>query len=210
MTTNPSLLSPPSPRIATPANVAGLPDEGVATAFIVRLIPSLAVPTRMRLLVTSCGVNVPFPLAQACAVPGQAMASARQVVRQPTVDIIDPPAPYEDADLLLAELDRHYVRGLDGIIFIHAAYTAGEIGAHLGRWLGEHALPVLSCLWRNVSGFMREFGSLALYIWNFLPETKGKSLEQIERELGLTLLSYNLVEQTRPGRHPWRGFSCGL
>ena len=145
MTTNPSLLSPPSPRIATPANVAGLPDEGVATAFIVRLIPSLAVPTRMRLLVTSCGVNVPFPLAQACAVPGQAMAAARQVVRQPTVDIIDPPAPYEDADLLLAELDRHYVRGLDGIIFIHAAYTAGEIGAHLGRWLGEHALPVLSC-----------------------------------------------------------------
>ncbi len=55
-----------------------------------------------------------------------------------------PPAPFEDPSALVASLAAELPRGIAGIGGFHAAYTAGEIGAHLGRWLIDHPTPILS------------------------------------------------------------------
>lgn len=149
-----SVVPPAQPlfNVSPSANGACLPDEGIATALIAGLVPPQPTPPRTRLLVISCGVKIHFPWQQACDVHRQAGEAVRQAVHHLPIDIIESPAPYEDPDAMLAELDRQAAAGLDGIIFIHAAYTAGEIGTHLGRWLGDQPLPILSWSWPDPTG----------------------------------------------------------
>ena len=131
---------------------ACLPEKGVLNDLLADLVPPLPQAPRTRLLLVSCGVKIHFPWQQACDIHQQAISSARQAVGDLPIDIIETPEPYEDPDLLVAELGRQLGKGVDGIIFIHAAYTAGEIGAHLGRWLYDHPVPFLSWSWPDPTG----------------------------------------------------------
>ena len=58
--------------------------------------------------------------------------------------VVSAASPMEDPDELIAFLDGALAEGVDGIVLFHAAYTAGEIGSELGRWLIDHPLPLLS------------------------------------------------------------------
>ena len=50
----------------------------------------------------------------------------------------------EDPDEMIAFLNGQLSQGVDGVVLFHAAYTAGEIGSQLGRWLLDHPVPLLS------------------------------------------------------------------
>jgi hypothetical protein len=102
-----------------------------------------AVP-RTRLLVLACGVKIHFPWVLACERSAAAIATVRKAVAGLPIDIVPFPEPFEDPTALLAALDTELPKGIAGIVFFHAAYTAGEIGSHFGRWLIDHPVPVLS------------------------------------------------------------------
>ncbi len=115
-------------------------------------MPPLAKPAATRILVIGCGVRIHFPWEQACGIYQQACGEARAAVAGLPFEIVTCDEPFECPDLLVEELNRHLAAGIDGIVLVHAAYTAGEIGAHLGRWLGDHRLPVLSWSWPDPAG----------------------------------------------------------
>ena len=63
------------------------------------------------------------------------------------MEIVTCETPYEDPDEVLRVLDGLLATNIEGVILFHAAYTAGELGAHLGRWLLDHPMPLLSWSW---------------------------------------------------------------
>ncbi|MDR1280065.1 MAG: fucose isomerase [Opitutaceae bacterium] len=125
-----------------------LPSEGVASRLLKDLFPPPAVkPTRI--VVLGCGTAVHFPWDHACKIYAEASAQIRQVVRVAglPVEIVTCDAPFQDPVALVRALDDLLATRIDGVILFHAAYTCGEIGAHLGRWLLDHPMPLLSWSW---------------------------------------------------------------
>ena len=121
-----------------------LPSDGPLNAVAREIVPFAPARHRTRLLVVACGVRIHFPWELACRRYGLAVAEVRAAARGLPVDIVALPEPFEDAAALVAALDAELADGLAGIVFFHAAYTAGEIGSHMGRWLLDHPMPVLS------------------------------------------------------------------
>lgn len=121
-----------------------LPAAGPLDAAARGIVPFAASAPRTRLLVVACGVKIHFPWALAVARTAAAVAQVRAVVGDLPIDIVAPPEPFEDPVALVAALDAELPRGIAGVVLFHAAYTAGEIGAHLGRWLLDHPTPLLS------------------------------------------------------------------
>ena len=120
-----------------------LPLEGPLNVIAREIVPYSPPAPVTRLLVAACGVKIHFPWASACQRYAAAVGEVRAAAGLP-VEIVALPEPFEDATALLAALDAELPRGVAGLVFFHAAYTAGEIGSHLGRWLLDHPVPVLS------------------------------------------------------------------
>jgi L-fucose isomerase-like protein len=121
-----------------------LPEKGVLAGALAKIAPPLPKPRRTRVAVLGCCVRIHFPFADACSRYQAAIRLARETLDAECFEVVSAPEPFEDPDSLLAFADGLLAEGLGGIIFFHAAYTAGEIGSHFGRWLAEHKVPVLS------------------------------------------------------------------
>lgn len=124
--------------------VPPLPAEGPLNAIAREIVPYTPPAPRTRLLVAACGVKIHFPWALACQRYAAAVAEIRAAAAGLPVEVVALPEPFEDPAVLVAALDAELARGVAGLVFFHAAYTAGEIGSHLGRWLLDHPVPVLS------------------------------------------------------------------
>jgi len=127
-------------------NVAAhrLPAEGVTTKLLKEMMPPLPLPRPTRIVVIGCGVTIHFPWGRACRAFESAVREIHETLEVNHFTVVSAASPMEDPDELIAFLDGALADGVDGIVLFHAAYTAGEIGSELGRWLIDHPLPLLS------------------------------------------------------------------
>jgi L-fucose isomerase-like protein len=121
-----------------------LPAEGVTTTLLKEMMPPLPLPKPTRLVVIGCGVKIHFPWGRACRAFESAVREIRETLDASHFTVVPAASPMEDPDELIAFLNGALAEGIDGIVLFHAAYTAGEIGSELGRWLIDHPLPLLS------------------------------------------------------------------
>lgn len=121
-----------------------LPEKGVLSEALAKIAPALPKPKRTRIAVIGCCVKIHFPFAEACSRYHAAVRETREALDGELFEIVSAPEPFEEPDALLAFSRSQLAEGLAGVIFFHAAYTAGEIGSHFGRWLVDHNVPVLS------------------------------------------------------------------
>ncbi|GAB4165073.1 MAG: L-fucose/L-arabinose isomerase family protein [Terrimicrobiaceae bacterium] len=120
------------------------PQDGATSAVIRELIGTLPRPRITRIGIVGCGVKIHFPWEKACQRTRRAAECVRAVLGNAQFDLLEVPEPLEDPALMLSVLENWKSTGLDGVILFHASYTAGELGAHMGRWLATHSMPVLS------------------------------------------------------------------
>lgn len=125
-------------------NIPTLPSKGITTEVIQDIVPFNrdAAPTRIALV--ACGVKIHFPWEKTCARYARVREHIEASLGDYPVEVVAAPEPYEDADELVRFLDNQIANGLGGVILFHAAYTAGEIGSYMGRWLLEHPMPIMS------------------------------------------------------------------
>lgn len=128
-------LTPTTPR---------LPAFGVTTELLSSLLPALAKPRRTRIAIVACGLKIHFPWGRACRAFADALQQVTLYLDPDRYTVIAAEEPVEDPDKLIAFLNGLLTQGIDGLILFHAAYTAGEIGSELGRWLIDHPMPLLS------------------------------------------------------------------
>lgn len=121
-----------------------LPQSGVAHEVLRDLIGPSPHAKRSRILVVACAVKIHFPWGKACAAYQQALQDLREQLDEKHFELVAPEFPFEDPYTLIDAADHYFAEGLAGVIFFHAAYTAGEVGSQFGRWLADHRLPVLS------------------------------------------------------------------
>ena len=160
------LMSPPAPE-------PSLPPHGVLDKVVADLVPPPPEPKPARVLVIGCGVKVHFPWDLVTERTERAAALAREASEGLPVEMVSAPAPFEDPGELLTFLDSELARGISGLVFFHAAFTAGEIGPALGRWLLDHPLPLLSWAWPEPgNGGRNEANSLTCQ--NFLLQMWGQ------------------------------------
>lgn len=124
-----------------------IPEKGVLNDIVAELVPPLAKREKSRLLIVACGVKIHFPWDKACERYETAYQVLSKTAADLPVEIVCAPEPFEDPAALCQLLDEELREGLAGIVLFHAAYTAGEIGSHLGRWLLDHKMPLLSWAW---------------------------------------------------------------
>ena len=120
-----------------------LPQLGLTTASLREIIPAPAAAKPTRIAFLGCGVKIHFPWNKTCASYDRAFVAAHAALDKESFELIRAPEPFENPDALVRWLDEN-ATDLGGIILFHAAYTAGEIGSYLGRWLTDHPLPLLS------------------------------------------------------------------
>ncbi len=121
-----------------------LPARGVTTELLAELVPALPAPRPTRIVIIACGVKIHFPWGRACRSFEDAVRETAVYLDSNHYTLVAAPAPVEDPDELIAYLNGQLTQGVDGLVLFHAAYTAGEIGSELGRWLIDHPLPLLS------------------------------------------------------------------
>lgn len=143
-----------------------LPTEGITTAAVRGLFGPLQRPRRSRTAFIGCCVKEHFPYDKACRNFRAACAAAIHDPTAADVEIIPADHPFEDPRELIGFLNQLLVEPLAGVILVHASYTAGEIGAHLGRWLVEHQVPMLSWSFPDERGGAMQSNSLCCQ--NFL------------------------------------------
>lgn len=139
------LLNTKKPQaVRRTAKFPDLPVHGVTARVLGDIVPALPVPKPSRLLVIGCGVKIHFPWKRACEMYDKAVRQVEKSVPAGAFVVVRAPEPFEDPEKLIAFLDGQSAGGVDGIVFFHAAYTAGEIGSEFGRWLSDHSVPLLS------------------------------------------------------------------
>ncbi|MFG0287132.1 MAG: L-fucose/L-arabinose isomerase family protein [Rhodopirellula sp. JB044] len=168
-----------------------LPEKGILNDVLSDLVRPPRTLRPSRILVVACGVKIHFPWDKACRRYDAAVAEISSATADLPVEIVRADEPFEDPDALCELLDRELNKGLAGIVFFHAAYTAGEIGSHLGRWLLDHKVPLLSWAWPEPgNGASNEANSLTCQ--NFL--------QQMWTQMGVPYAW--LHEQIDPSAHP--------
>jgi hypothetical protein len=115
-------------------SLPSLPEKGVLNDVLAELVPPLPARRKSRVLIVACGVKVHFPWDKACARYEAAFQTLSQAANDLPVEIAFAPEPFEDPSALCALLDRELRDGLSCLVLFHAAYTAGEIGSHLGLY----------------------------------------------------------------------------
>jgi L-fucose isomerase-like protein len=121
-----------------------IPAKGVAFDSIASLVspPSAPRPTKIGLI--GVGLKMHFVWSDAIANYQLAQQAIRASWQGMPLEIIAPAEPFESAEDVIAAAEKLRANGVTGIILFHASYTAGEIGAQLGRWLSDQRLPLLS------------------------------------------------------------------
>ncbi len=130
--------------VSSAFSLPALSEQGVTTAVVRDIVGELPTPPPTRIGIVGCGVRIHFPWEKACARTRAAAAAMRTALHGEPFEIVEAPEAFEDPHALMATVEHWKSEGLDGLVFFHAAYTAGEIGSHFGRWLADHNLPVLS------------------------------------------------------------------
>lgn len=153
-------------RHSGPGKTVGLPRQGVTTALLADMMPPLPSPRPTRILVVGCGVKMHFPWGRACRLYEAAVRRVTGSLPAGCFDVRRAPEPFEEPSAMLAFLDSQLTEGIDGIVFFHAAYTAGEIGSQFGRWWLDHPVPVLS--WSVPDAAAERLESNSLCCQNFL------------------------------------------
>ncbi len=143
-----------------------LPERGILNDTLAKIAPSFPQPRRTRIAVLGCCVKIHFPFADACNRYQAAVRLTREALDAELFEVISAPEPFEDPDALLAFARSLLAEGLAGVVFFHAAYTAGEIGSHFGRWLADHHVPVLS--WSFPDSSSERLSANSLCCQNFL------------------------------------------
>ena len=121
-----------------------LPADGITTAVLSDMMPSLKRARPARIVIIGCSVKIHFPWDKACALYAAAIQETKMVLGSDNYQLVAAGEPFENPDALIDYLNQQLGAGIDGLILFHATYTAGEIGSHLGRWLNDHPLPILS------------------------------------------------------------------
>lgn len=147
-------------------NSFSLPDKGILSDTLRRIAPPPQNPPRTRIAVLGCCVKVHFPFVDACNRYQAAVRLIREALSTELFEVISAPQPFEDPEELLSFARTLLADGLAGVVFFHAAYTAGEIGSHFGRWLDEHQIPVLS--WSFPDPAAERLSANSLCCQNFL------------------------------------------
>lgn len=124
-----------------------LPKKGVLNDVLSDIVGPLPETKPGRIVIVACGVKVHFPWDKACARYDAAHDVLVNAVEGFPVEVVRSEEPFEDHAALCKFLDTQLCGGIAGVILFHAAYTAGEIGSHFGRWLLDHKVPVLSWAW---------------------------------------------------------------
>lgn len=124
-----------------------LPTKGILNDVLSEIVRPPRPLSPSRILIVACGVKIHFPWEKACQRYNAAYSALCEATADLPVEIVRAEEPFEDPDALCELLDGELREGLAGIVFFHAAYTAGEIGSHLGRWLTDHKVPLLSWAW---------------------------------------------------------------
>jgi L-fucose isomerase-like protein len=125
-------------------NGRGLPALGVTSEILESIVPRPATAKPTPILVIGTGVKIHFPWDQANRRYRKACELISKAVDPKQIQVVTCPEPFEDPLAMLDALNKGLAQGVGGIILFHAAYTAGEIGSHLGRWLIDHPMPLLS------------------------------------------------------------------
>ena len=147
--------------------IPALDEHGVLSEVVRTIVPPLPVPKATRIAVVACGVKQHFPWGKACRSYDRAVGDIEAALPTGLFEIIRSPEPFEAPAPLLTFLDGALRDGVDAVVLYHAAYTAGELGSQLGRWLLDHPVPLLS--WSHPdphTGGNIEFNSLCCQ--NFL------------------------------------------
>ncbi|MFA9477917.1 L-fucose/L-arabinose isomerase family protein [Phycisphaerales bacterium AB-hyl4] len=143
-----------------------LPAKGVTTEVLHDLLGPPPTTRPVPIAVVGCCIRAHFPYETAVGNYRAACDRVRQVLDASRFEVLTADEPFEDPDALLAFADGLLERGVAGVIFLHATYTAGEIGSHFGRWLADHRMPVLSWSLPDEKGGNLEANSLCCQ--NFL------------------------------------------
>ncbi|MEO0796829.1 MAG: fucose isomerase [Verrucomicrobiota bacterium] len=164
-----------------------LPTNGILDDTLSELVAPLKSPRRARIVMIACGVKAHFPWDKACDRYRRAYSVLNESIEGLPVDTLCAEEPFENPEELCAYLDSVYRDGIAGIVLFHAAYTAGEIGAYLGRWLLDHKTPILSWAWPETgTGGSNEANSLTcqnflLQMWQQMGATYAWLHEEIDR-----------------------------
>ncbi len=132
-------------REARARRQVSLPATGVLNEILGKLVSRPPAPAPAKVVFVSCGVKIHFPWDKACARHRAALQVLQEAAKSLPVEIVPCEAPFEDPREMLAFLDS--LGPVAGLVFFHAAYTAGEIGSCLGRWLLDHPTPLFSWAW---------------------------------------------------------------
>lgn len=124
-----------------------LPKKGILNDVLAEIVQPLPLRPNSRILIVACGVKIHFPWDKACARYQSAYETLQAATAELPVEVVRALEPFEDPEALTHFLDEQQRLGLAGIVFFHAAFTAGEIGSHIGRWLLDHPMPLLSWGW---------------------------------------------------------------
>ncbi|MBK1875901.1 L-fucose/L-arabinose isomerase family protein [Pelagicoccus mobilis] len=164
-----------------------IPKKGVLNDVVADLVGPLPKPKAARIVIVACGVKIHFPWDKACERYTAAHDVLVDAVDGLPVEVLRADEPFEDPRELCAFLDTKLQEGIAGVVFFHAAYTAGEIGSYFGRWALDHKVPLLSWAWpEEGTGGANEANSLTcqnflLQMWKqmgvpyaWLHETIGK------------------------------------
>jgi L-fucose isomerase-like protein len=143
-----------------------LPRRGVTSQVLANLLPAIPPAEPSRIVIVACGVRIHFPWRKTCASYDQAVAEMSAALSQGAFEVVRADAPFESPDALLRFLDSQLGAGIAGLVLFHASYTAGELGSHLGRWLLDHNVPLMSWSIPDVPGGRMEANSLCCQ--NFL------------------------------------------
>jgi len=131
----------------TPMNIPKLPEKGILDDVLADIVQPLPTRPKSRILIVACAVKIHFPWDKACARYQAAFEVLQHSTADLPVEIVRADEPFEDPDALIRFLDTQLQQGIGGIVFFHAAFTAGEIGAYMGRWFLDHPAPLLSWAW---------------------------------------------------------------
>lgn len=150
---------------ATSAGVSSSLPQGVLTPLLEERFPRTP-PARTRLGMLGCCVREHFPFDVACANFDAACAELDDAVDGLPIDTVRSPRPIEDPAEMLSAAESMLADGAAGLVLHHSTYTAGEIGAHLGRLLLDRGVPVFS--WSSVDPPSERLSANSLCCQNFI------------------------------------------
>lgn len=121
-----------------------LPAKGVAADAIAALVTPLPTPAPTKIGLIGVGLKMHFVWKDAVANYQRAQQTIRRAWEGAPLELVAPAEPFETAEDVVMVADKLLTEGVRGIILFHGSYTAGEIGSQLGRWLGDHRMPLFS------------------------------------------------------------------